>query len=157
MPWILSLFLFLCATGIADCPQILEYAEKNLPHSGILKNQEGFIYVKVDDAYIHNLIPFLASEGFEEPPYFGRPDLVGAHITVVYPDEVKKYGLKTLHELGQTISFTLENCKVIHPPRWKGVDEVYLIVVDSPELDQIRAKYGLSKRHYAFHITIGIK
>jgi hypothetical protein len=158
---ILSVFLFLfssCETKEpSSCPQVLDYAQINLPHLGILENRSGFIYVKVDDAYIHQLISFLQSQGFEEPPYFGKPELVGAHITVVYPDEVKKYGLKTLSEEGSIISFTLKNCKVIHPPQWKEVDEIYLIVVDAPELDSIRSKYGLPKRHYAFHITIGIK
>lgn len=31
------------------------------------------------------------------------------------------------------------------------------VVVEAPELDAIRQKYGLPKTKYAYHITIGIK
>jgi hypothetical protein len=37
------------------------------------------------------------------------------------------------------------------------MSEVYFVVVEAPELDRIRAKYGLPQRLYPFHITIGAK
>lgn len=140
-----------------SCSGVLQYAEKSLPHSGVLQNSSGFVYVKVDDEYIHKLIPYIQKEGFEEPPYFGNENLVGAHITVVYPDEMKTFEIKEIQESGKIIHFTPKRCEIVQPPKWQDIEEVYFIVIESPELDLIRAKYGLPKREYEFHITIGVK
>jgi hypothetical protein len=139
-----------------DCPQIIEFAQKNLPHCGVLKMSNGFVYVDVDDAYVHDLVGFIQDQGFEEPPYFGKVYSAGAHISVMYKDETAQYGIQKIDECGQKICFTLKSCQVVHPPTWKEIDEVYLIVVDAPELHRIRKKYGMP-RGYAFHITIGVK
>ena len=147
---------FLFAALIAPhSPQVMEEV-RALPHSGNLEILENFVYVAVDDAYIHDLVHWIEPDGFEEPPYFG-PGLVGAHITVISPEEMQKHGVRKIDEIGQTIRFTPRLCKVAHPGRWKEVEEVYFIEVESPELDQIRAKYGLPKQQYAFHITVGVK
>lgn len=140
-----------------SCPVILSYIEQNLPHHGTLRSSNGFVYIDLDDEYVHKLITFIQQDGFQEPPYFGDASLVGAHITVIYPDETTKYGIKEMEECGEVISFVPKKCQVVHPPRWKEIDEVYFIVVDAPQLDQIREKYGLPKREYDFHITIGVK
>jgi hypothetical protein len=121
-----------------------------------LRHSDGFTYVDLDDEYIHKLVTFIRDDGFEEPPYFGRPDLIGAHITVVYPEEVIQYGIGSIEECGTTIEFTLKGCEIVVPPKWKTVSEVYFVAVDAPALDEIRRKYGLSKRAYDFHITIGV-
>jgi hypothetical protein len=140
-----------------SCAPILKYVEAKLPHQGMLKNSDGFIYVDIDDDYIHKLISFIEKDGFEEPPYFDGEGLVGAHITVIYPNDMKKYHVGEIKELGQTIRFTPKKCQVMHPPGWREMDEVYFIVVDAPELDRIRQKYGLPQKKYDYHITIGVK
>ncbi|MCB1108259.1 MAG: hypothetical protein KDK44_01235 [Chlamydiia bacterium] len=164
MKFVKYCFLFLAiacqklpAREISSCPQILTYIENHLPLQGILKKSGDFIYVDLDDGYVHKLIPFIEKDGFQPPPYFGSSDLVGAHITVVYPAEVHKYKIKDIQECGEKIHFSLKTCQIVHPPRWEGIDEIYLIVVDSPELDKIRQRYGLPKKEYNFHITIGVK
>lgn len=163
LSYIQVFLIALFATSFAEeipapaCPAILRYVEKNLPHQGTLKISDGFVYVDLDDEYIHKLISFIQQDGFQEPPYFGSPGLVGAHITVMYPEETEKYGIQEMKECGEVIFFTPQKCQVVHPPRWKEIDEVYFIVVDAPQLDEIREKYGLPKRGYAFHITIGVK
>ena len=83
--------------------------------------------------------------------------LVGAHITVMYSDEIKKYGVERIQECGETIYFIPKECQIVHPPKWQEIDEVYFVVVEAPELDRIREKYRLPKRKYEFHITIGVK
>lgn len=136
-------------------PQIPDSAIAEYPSWGILReNTDGFIYVDVDDNYIHELIHFIEGEGYQEPPYFGGSELVGAHISVVYANEER---MGSLAEEGQIIHFTPRECRVVHPPHWNGVEDVYLIEVDAPELDLIRAKYGLPKVEFGYHITIGIK
>ena len=78
----------------SSCNQILNCIIKTLPTSGVLKkNSEGFIYVDLNDDYIHKMIPFIQNEGFEKPPYFGKPPLVGAHITVIRAEEMKRFHL----------------------------------------------------------------
>jgi hypothetical protein len=146
-------------TEISSSPstEILSYIEKNLPCHGILRNSNGFIYVDLDDQFIHELNAYIEKEGFEKPPYFGKTGLVGAHITLMYPYETKQYGIKEMEESGEKIVFTPIKCQVAQPTNWKGIDEVYFIVVDAPQLDQIREKYGLPKQDHDFHITIGIK
>lgn len=138
------------------CSAILNYIQETLPQSGVLKESEGFVYVDVDDAYIHKLILFIQQEGFEEPPYFGD-GLVGAHISVMDPGEVEKYGVGKIQEFGERVDFVLKECHVVHPPQWREIDEVYFVAVEAPELDRIREKYGLPKKLYDFHITIGVK
>ncbi len=145
------------AQDAPSCPTILNYIQKNLAHSGVLKNSNGFVYVDVDDAYIQELVTFIQKEGFVQPPYFGSPDLVGAHISVIFPDEMKQYGVERVEECGEKIEFVPKECEVVHPPKWEGIDEVYFVVVEAPELDRIREKYGLPKRKYDYHITIGVK
>ena len=150
--------LFLEAEEPAFNKEILAYVKTNLEMRGTLcQNAEGFVYVKVDDEYIHKLVQFLAGQGFEEPPYFGRAELVGAHISVIYTQELQQKPLENIVELGQSIVFEPIECKVVQPPTWPEVEAVYLIAITAPELAKIRQKYGLPESKYAFHITIGIK
>lgn len=163
MEFLKSVFIFLmlvcsqCPAQTPSCPKILHYIHEELPQQGVLKSSDGFVYVDVDDAYIHKLIAFIQKDGFEKPPYFGSTDLVGAHISVIYQDEMKQYGVGEIEECGETIDFRATGCNIVHPHKWKDMDEVYFVVVEAPELDQIRKKYGLPKREYDFHITIGVK
>lgn len=136
---------------------ILKYTQNNLLHFGTLKNANGFVYVDVDNKYIHELIQFIEKSGFQKPPYFEDKDVLGAHITVIYPNEMEQYNIEKIDEIGLTIFFQPVECKLIIPPNWKEIDQVYFVVVDSPQLDQIREKYGLPNRGYKFHITIGVK
>lgn len=157
---ILGLIIF-CSHAAArescSCSRILKYVEERLPQYGVLKNSGSFLYLDVDDAYIHKLISLIQEEGFEEPPYFGSPGLVGAHITVIYPDEMKKLVVGKIEECGQTLPFAVQGCEIVHPPRWQKIDEVYVIVLAAPELEKLREKYGLPKQEFAFHLTIGVK
>ncbi len=136
-------------------PQIPDSAIAQLPSFGTLcEDENGFVYIDLDDRYIHELIHFIETVGFEEPPYFGEPGLVGAHISVIYANEPRK---GEIEECGKVISFTPLQCKIVHPLNWDGIEKVFLIEVDAPELDLIREKYGLPKNQFGFHITIGVK
>ncbi|MCB1072466.1 MAG: hypothetical protein H7A41_03530 [Chlamydiales bacterium] len=151
------IFQYAIAKEPPSSSEILRYTENHLPLSGTLKTSQHFIYVDLEDDYIHQLIFFIEGEGFKKPPYFGSPDLVGAHITVVYPDEMQQYEIQEAQVPTQQISFNLKECQVVHPLRLKEIDEVYLIAIESPELDKIREDLGLPKKKYDFHITIGMK
>lgn len=149
------LFFIYSSCEAQDAPlsdQVLQHAKMHRIHAGVLTHSAGFMYVKIDDSYIYDLVNLIRKEGFEEPPYFGEG--VGAHITVIYPDEME--GIQGIEECGKLIDFTPQGCQVVHPPRLP-VDQVYFITVDAPDLDALREKYGLPRRQYDYHITIGVK
>ena len=140
-----------------SCQKTLSYIENHLPKYGVLKSSENFIYVDLNDDYIHQIIPFIQEDGFETPPYFENRNLVGAHITIGYPYEMIKYGIREIYLPEKVIHFIPKECQIVHPLKLHGINEIYLIVVESLELDQIRQELGLPKKKYDFHITVGIK
>ena len=111
----------------------------------------------IDDEYIHCLNQLIVTEGFEAPPYFGHSSLVGAHISVIYPGELNQHEAEKIEECDQIIEFIPQSCEVVSPLKWKGIDEVYLVIVESLQLNSLREKYSLPPLEHAFHITIGIK
>lgn len=135
-----------------NCSAIIHHITEKLPCHGVLKNANGFIYVDIEDRYIHELIQFIVQQGYEEPPYFGD-GLVGAHITVMNQAE----GIKAVEECGQLIEFVPLSCQVVRPEKLRGVLEAYLVIVEAPELDLLREKYHLVSRKHPYHITIGVK
>ena len=132
----------------------MRWAEYRLPHSGILKEKkDGFVYVKVDDRYIDSLLPILANDAYTKPPYFRREDSPGAHISVFYVSERGQAG--TIKEIGQRYSFRINGLAIIP----KKTQEYIVLQIASPELEQLRKKYGLSPliQGHDFHITIAKK
>ena len=134
---------------------VVEYAKTTLPQEGVLiQKSDGFVYLKVDDQYIHALLPLLnlQSQGFKEPPYFRKNDSPGAHISVFYSDEIEH----PLKEKGRFFPFELKNIVIVSPRR--GI-QYAVLQVESPALEQLRKKYGKpSKLHgHEFHITLGKK
>lgn len=130
------------------------YAQANLPKEGrLMRKADGFVYLKVDDDYIHALFPMLGiqEKGFKEPPYFRTKNSPGAHISVFYGDE-----RVIPEEIGQHFSFELKKIVMVKPSKYIS----YVVLeVESPELEKLREKYGLSpKLHgHEFHITLAKK
>lgn len=133
----------------------LHYALENLPQQGVLKNKEGFIYLKVDDNYIYSLFALLEQKGLEIPPYFRTESAPGAHISVIYEDERQALP-PMIPEVGQTFNFEIKEFQSIF---LRDDKEVYVLVVSSPELEALRTKYGLSSKlmGHEYHITIAEK
>jgi hypothetical protein len=142
----------------SPCDKIQAYILDHLPESGKLcQDSKGFVYVHLDDKYIHMLNEFIKDEGFELPPYFSGDKQHGAHISVIYVREAEEYHVGKIKEAGQTITFKCLGCKTAVPTRWKEVAEVYVIPIEAPSLDRLRKKYGLPKAEHPFHITLGVK
>ena len=132
----------------------LQWAESHLPQSGILKEEHrGFVYLKVDDDYIEHLFQMLENTQYEKPPYFRRSDSPGAHISVFYTDERNRTG--AIKELGQTYSFKIIGFAEVP----EKTHEYIVLQVESPQLEQLREKYGASPllKGHKFHITIAKK
>lgn len=148
--------LHLCL-GALPSPSITipESAIEEYQWQGTLRETEdGFVYVDLDDDFIHGLIRYIEPYGFIEPPYFDKPGLVGAHISLFYVGEKPK---ESVEEIGQEFSFTPISTQIVKPSSWENVEEVFIIEVDSPDLERIRSKYNLEKREIPFHITIGVR
>lgn len=142
------------ANPIQHADNVMRWAEYRLPHSGILtEKSDGFVYVKVDDRYIDSLLPILANDAYTKPPYFRREDSPGAHISVFYVDEREQTGV--IKEIGQRYSFRIDGLAVVP----KKTQEYIVLQIISPELEQLRQKYGLSPliNGHDFHITIAQK
>lgn len=133
---------------------IIAYASKHLPQKGVLVAQpDGYVYLKVDDAYIHDLFPKLnlSQKGYHKPPYFRSYNSPGAHISVIYADE-------RVHpkEVGKTIFFKLKDVVIVYPTK----EISYAILeVESKSLEKLRTKYGLGPKLHGneFHISIAKK
>jgi hypothetical protein len=133
--------------------EVVDYAQHHLPLEGVLtRKSDGFVYLKVDDQYIHKLLPMLGlDKHFHEPPFFRSPEAPGAHITVFYADE---------HidpkEVGQTFHFTPKKIVVVHADRHS---DYAILQVDAPELEQLRQKYGKKPKIIGreFHISLAKK
>ena len=131
--------------------EVVNYANEHLPQEGILKiKKDGFVYLKVDDNYIHALFPLLnlKDQGYKEPPYFRSPDAPGAHVSVFYENENVRP-----EEIGQVFKFELKDIIEVRA----GRDASYAIFqIDAPELEALREKYGLASKlqGHEFHISI---
>lgn len=133
---------------------VVQWADKNLPHAGILtEEKDGFVYVKVSDAYIHKLYPFLKMRAYTKPPYFRRQDSVGAHITVFHTKERERTG--PIHEIGRSYHFNLLRLSSVPSDTKKFI----VLEVSAPKLNKLRQKYGLRPliNNHEFHITIAKK
>ncbi len=132
----------------------LNYAQENLPMKGqLIVKSDGFGYLKVDDAYIHTLFPLLELEedGFKLPPYFRSEEAPGAHISVFYVHENI-----IPEEVDQFFHFTLKQIVIVKPSN----DASYAVLqVESPELEKLREKYGLSPKLFGhdYHISLAKK
>lgn len=142
-------------TTILNVPKILETAAtlSTVGQLGIINNN--YLYLKVDDAFIHQLYPLLQVAQVNKPDYFGAGG-IGAHISVIYPEENK---IINLPELKQEHEFTVK-----HVATALIRDKLYYaVLVEAPTLLAIRKQFQLPellsfKGHdICFHITIGNK
>jgi hypothetical protein len=126
---------------------------KILPNTGVLKEKKGYIYLKLNDNYIHCLYPIIKNfdNKAQKPPYFRTLEVVGAHISVIYEEELKNF---KIIETGKNFIFSPVELKLV---RSKNID-YYVLQVESRELENLRTKYNLSKllKGRKFHITLAI-
>lgn len=134
--------------------EVLNYAQENLSLDGqLIVKSDGFSYIKVDDDYIHVLFPMLGlqEEGFKKPPYFRSNEAPGAHISVFYVNENINP-----EEVGEYFHFELKQIVIVKPSK----DTSYAVLqVESPELEKLRVKYGLSPKLFGhdYHISLAKK
>lgn len=142
------------AVAHASWQQLVDYARQHLAMHGQLQMKpDGFVYLKVDNNYIHTLYPLLelSQEGYRKPPYFRSHDALGAHISVFNSNEHIQP-----KEIGQTFPFEVKDIIIVHTNK----NTSYAVLrVYSPELEKLRNKYGLDSKlqGHEFHITLAKK
>lgn len=123
-----------------------------LSNTGVLKQKEnGFVYLDISNQFITAVIPLLDHEGtINARPTAARS--IGAHISVF--DEGEKI---TPKELGNSFSFSVKEIRNFTLHTRDGLKKLWVIAVESPELEQLREKYGVSPKlkGYDYHITLG--
>jgi len=124
------------------------------PIGFIANARDNLTYLNIDDDYIHALFPFLANKQVCLPDYFSK-DLIGAHISVIYPEENTTI---IQSDLGQIHYFTIKEIYTTE----LDLKQYYLLLIESPCLVAFRKKYDLAskpcfKNHVIeFHITIEV-
>jgi len=117
------------------------------PQTAVLRQDaKGFVYLDVPDETLQSLRAYCTGDHVKEPPYF-KPGMAGAHVSVMFPGEV---GHLRAEDIGRKFSL-----------RYVHVDSVngyHFVALSSPELEQLRASYGLAQRLHSdhdFHLTFG--
>ncbi len=148
----LALQLGLSAAAVQLIPTTQKFCQNiaTLPTTGVLQQLEnGDIVLKISDNYLEY------SDQIIDKPYM-LPS-IGAHIGIFRPifDGVQ---LADIPELGQEFSFQVMGLGSVVPVSDR-FSYVWLLLVHSPELTNLRLKYGLTPYlhgDHAFHITLGL-
>ena len=145
---------------------VLEIA-KALPQIGVLrKKSNGYVYLDVSNEYITKIFPNLILDGHLRPTdSFGSEE--GAHITVCKESEDSS---EIEAEIGKEFVFEVRELRTIASFKTTGVGyggkvikyhtgDRWLIAIESPELEELRERCGLSPLidDHDFHITIGFE
>lgn len=136
-------------------PKIINAAQHLSSKGNTQITENNLFCLSIDDTYIHQLFPLLKNERVKKPDYFGEQS-VGAHITIIYPEENKNVNA---HDLQQEHSFFVKDIVAVEI----GQKIYYVLLIESPSLLRLRKEYNLpdllSFKGYliGFHITIGVK
>lgn len=136
-------------------PEIINASQCLLAEGYTQVTEDNLFYLNIDDAFIHQLFPLLENELIKKPDYFGEK-LIGAHITISYPEEGKHI---KVNDLQQKHSFFIKDIVAAQI----GQKTYYVLLVESPSLIKLRKEYGLpdllSFKGYLIdlHITIGVR
>ena len=129
--------------------------------TAILKEHDGFVYLEIPDEIIDGFLKLIATKGVDHPEVVSDKGYVGAHVSVMYPEEYEqaKKKKKRVSEIGDEFDFTLDKMFTTEPEGWDDVRQVYFVSIKSPQLELLRRKYGLSKllNGHDFHVTVAVK
>ncbi|WBV65335.1 hypothetical protein PGH44_12590 [Legionella pneumophila] len=67
-------------------PALLNKAMQLKSIGKVALSQNQLTYLKIHDEWIHELFPLLQNEQIRKPDYFGN-ESIGAHISIIYPEE----------------------------------------------------------------------
>ena len=136
--------------------EVLKLLSK-LPRAGfITRNPEtGYIYLDLDDEWIFNVSELMERYGYETPPYFYGSGATGAHISLI-PAAVGKNHLEEDMNIGKKCSFTVTGASPLYPTyRFYGIESVYVLWVESEELEDYLKRFNQRVGFKHLHIIVG--
>jgi hypothetical protein len=142
-------------TDLSD-KQVVDMAE-TFDGEGTIQQSGDYCYLNIDDRYIHQIYPMLVKyDHVDKPDYFSVPNGIGAHISVIYPEEMVKI---LPSSVGQKHVFSV--CSLFKA-QYEG-KEYFALSIMSPSLSAFRQLHYLTPRpiwkrqEVMFHITVGVR
>lgn len=138
-----------------NIPELISTAAQLATEGVLRKSKNNLIYLDIDDNYINRLFPLLEDKSIQKPNYFGK-GLIGAHISIIYPEEQRIFKPE---DLNKNYSFQIKELVKAEI----NLKNYVVLLINSPELVRLRNKYHLDdqlnfKNHLIdLHITIGVK
>jgi len=135
--------------------------EQKAELKGTLKqSKDGFTYVNISNNIMNGFFMLIEDPLAVQPPY--RRDSfnkIGAHISVIKSHETEMHNLFKIPEIGKDYPFTVKDMVTLDPEGWDEVSKVWILQVESQELENLRRKYGLTPLidGHEFHITVAIR
>lgn len=80
-----------------DLPAILSAAQSIATIGYLKQSSQQLVYLDIDNVYIYKLFSLLPDKDALIPDYF-RDEAIGAHISVIYPEEGKCIDVKELNK-----------------------------------------------------------
>jgi hypothetical protein len=128
-----------------------------LQHKGWIEQTAHYCYLKIDNRFVDYTFPLLTRYGdlILKPDYFNTPNAIGAHISLIYPEEQANL---MNENIGQIHSF--EVSKLIKAQF--ETSTYFILAVIAPSLSRLRQMHHLSLQptfkgyHIMLHITIGV-
>lgn len=135
-----------------DASSVIATAEKVNNVAQLCLKNNGFVYLNVDDQFIDDVVYSLPLQGSFTPTATGERKM-GAHISVMYEDELIGNEIWNFEEAGDWFAFTVKELRYVH----RGSKRLWLLAVDCPALQLLREHYGLRPKlkGHDFHITLG--
>lgn len=141
---------------VVDHDEVLSTAQKVDAIGQLKLKGNGFVYLDVDNQYIDRVWQKLPLEG-EFNPVSTKVKKMGAHISVIYEDEMIGKEIWNLQEAGEWFSFEVKELRYFDQKTPNGMKRTWLLAADSPALQRLRMHYGLKPKlkGHDFHITLG--
>jgi len=135
-----------------ECPELQNLADRVNNVAQLVLKGNGFVYLNVDNQYIDDIEKDLPVQG-EFKPISTKPRKMGAHISVIYEDEMISREIWNLEEAGEWFNFKVKELRYID----RGSHRLWVLAVEAPGLEHLRTKYGLKAKlqGHDFHITLG--
>lgn len=139
-----------------DSPKLLDTARRVDHVAQLTLKSNGFVYLNVDNQFIDTIKEELPVQG-KFTPLSTSLKKMGAHISVIYEDEMIKKEIFNLIEAGDYFSFEVKELRYVERKSDNGVNRLWLLAVESPGLERLRKDYGLKSKlqGHDFHITLG--
>lgn len=124
-----------------------------------LCERNGFVYLDIPNEILDAFVKMISNRDVKHPKTVSDPKLyVGAHISVISEKETQRIK-RNIKEVGDVFPYTIGQLRTTKPKRWDEVDDVFFIVIYSPQLELLRKRYGLSRKLEGrdFHLTVAVK